>query len=66
METISGRIINVSSNKRERTFTIRTGEGLKYRTSKFNKQEFESTRHNWTGNDWQNYLRTSEDYYLIK
>lgn len=66
MKTISGREINVSSNKSAKTFTIRTGKGLKYRTGKFSKQEFDSARRNWTGNDWQNYLRTSGDYSLIK
>lgn len=66
MKTITGRELNVTPNNSKRTFTIRTSEGLKYRTGKFTCQEFESARRNWTGNDWQNYLRTSGDYSVIK
>ena len=62
MKTISNREINVYPNIRNRTFTIRV-EGAKYRTIKMNQEEFESCLHN-TGNDWQQFLKSS-DYYKV-
>lgn len=64
MKTISGREINVKANQSKRTFTIRTGEGLKYRTNPMAKEEFESCE-NMTGNDWQQFLNSTQDYYKI-
>jgi len=61
--TISGREIKVSSNKSKRTFTITTAVG-KYRTFPMEKDEFNSCLNN-TGNDWQQYLNSSSDYYKI-
>lgn len=59
--TITGREIKVSSNQSKRTFTIRT-ESAKYRTFPFSKEEFQHANGYWTGNDWQNFLKTDEYY----
>jgi hypothetical protein len=59
--TITGREIKVSSTQSKRTFTIKTESG-KYRTLPFIKDEFQSADRNWTGNDWQNFLKTDEYY----
>lgn len=63
LTTNTGRTIKISSNKSERTFTIRV-EGAKYRTCKMSKIEYNSCLNN-TGNDWQHYLNDG-DYYLVK
>lgn len=52
------------SNKSARTFTIRKN-GSKYRTVKMSKYEFTNSLHN-TSNDWDNFLRQSDEYYVIK
>ena len=39
-KTITGREIKVSSNKKTRTFTIRT-DSAKYRTLSFTREEFD-------------------------
>ena len=61
--------IKVTSNKRNRTFTIRTyinGKFLcKYRTIQFDKDEFAELQHN-TENDWQYFLRHTYDYYKVQ
>lgn len=61
--SITGREIKVSSNQSKKTFTIKTESG-KYRTLPFSKEEFEHADSFWTGNDWQNFLKTDE-YYKI-
>jgi arsenate reductase-like glutaredoxin family protein len=63
LKTISNQVIKISANKSARTYTIRTN-GSKYRTTKMSKEEFNSNSNN-TGNDWKNFLSTS-DYSLIK
>jgi len=63
-KTITGREIKVSSNKKTRTFTIRT-EVAKYRTLSFTREEFDKADRFWTGQDWQNFLKTDE-YYKVK
>ncbi len=63
MKTITGREIKVRSNKSRRTFTVRTESG-KYRTLPFTRQEFEHADRFWTGQDWQNFLKT-DSYYKI-
>ncbi len=63
MKTITGREIKVRSNKSRRTFTVRTESG-KYRTLPFIRQEFEHADRFWTGQDWQNFLKT-DSYYKI-
>jgi hypothetical protein len=61
--TITGREINVSANSSKRTFTIRT-EASKYRTYQMPKEHFNSAQ-NWTGNDWNQFLKTDE-YYKVR
>lgn len=63
VKSITGQEFKVSPNYSKRTFTIKTN-GLKYRTVRLSKQEFESCLYN-TGNDWSKFLRTS-DYYLVR
>lgn len=64
LTTITGREITiVSSNQKKRTYTIRT-ESATYRTIQMSKGEFRSAMY-WTGNDWQQFLKTDE-YYKIK
>jgi hypothetical protein len=57
------REIKVRANHSKRTFTIRTGEGFKYRTIQMDKDEFNSCLYN-TVNDWAQFLRSS-DYYKV-
>jgi hypothetical protein len=63
LKTISNQEIKISSNKSNRTYTIKTN-GSVYRTIKMSKEEFKSNSNN-TGNDWKNFL-SSDDYYLVK
>lgn len=60
LKTITGRLIKVTPNKTNRTFTIRTGVA-KYRTMRMSKEEF-SEALNWTGNDWNQFLEGDEYY----
>ena len=62
-KTIGGEEFKISSNKRERVYTIVT-KTSKYRTYPMTKTEFLSCSHN-TGNDWAFFLRGS-DYYILK
>jgi 5-methylcytosine-specific restriction endonuclease McrBC GTP-binding regulatory subunit McrB len=62
--TISGRTILVRPNFSKRVFTIKTESG-KYKTYKLSRPEFDENLFN-TGNDWQNYLRTSQDIFPVK
>ena len=62
--TITGEEIRITPNHSKRTFTLRTSYA-KYRTDPFPKQEFESARRNWTGNDWMQFLKTNS-YSVIK
>lgn len=61
MKTITGREIKVKGNQSARTFTIRTESG-KYRTLPFSRDEFNHADRFWTGQDWQNFLKTDEYY----
>lgn len=61
LTTISDREIKVSANQSKRTFTIRTS-AAKYRTLPMSKAEFNNANRNWTGNDWQQFLKTDEYY----
>lgn len=65
LKDITKTEIKISSNKSARTFTIRKN-GSKYRTGQFEKQEFQEAQRFWTGNDWSNFLRSSNDYYIVK
>jgi len=64
LTTITGRELRITSNKKMRTYTIRTESG-KYRTYQMNKEEFNSASWN-TANDWQQFLSATDDYYLVK
>jgi len=64
LKTITGPKLRISSNQSARTFTIRTGYA-KYRTLPMSKEEFNSCEHN-TGNDWQQFLNATGDYYEVK
>jgi hypothetical protein len=63
-ETISGRQIFVRPNFSKKVFTIKT-ESATYKTYKLSGPEFDENLFN-TGNDWLNYLKTSQDYFAIK
>lgn len=63
LTTITGRVIDIAPNNSKRTFTIRTN-GLKYRTTQMLRPEFESAKF-WTGNDWNNFLSSTDEYYRI-
>ena len=63
MKTITGREIKATPNLSKRTFTIRTGDGYKYRTTPMTQEEFDSNLNN-TANDWAQFLK-SDDYYTI-
>ena len=63
LKTITGRIIKISSNKKDRTFTIKTESG-KYRTTPMPHKEFNDCLYN-TGQDWQIFLNTTGYYYKI-
>jgi hypothetical protein len=64
MITVTEKHIRVNANTSLRTFTIRT-KGSKYRTIKMSKEEFMSNENN-TANDWKEFLRRTNDYYLVK
>lgn len=63
-QTISGREILVRPNFSKKVFTIKT-DAAKYRTYKLTENEFNDNLFN-TGNDWLNFLKTSQDYFAIK
>ena len=56
--------IKSTPNYSARTFTIRKN-GVKYRTTRMDSNEFNSNLYN-TQNDWVNFLRYSQDYYIVK
>lgn len=61
--TISGKEIKVSKNISKRTYTLRVN-GSKYRTNSMSSEEYYQAEL-WTGNDWNEFLKTDE-YYLVK
>lgn len=56
------REIKATANHMERTFTLRV-DGTKYRTTKMDKEEFNSCLNN-TNEDWKQFLK-SDDYYKV-
>lgn len=62
-KTITGRLIKVTPNHEDRTFLIET-DGRKYRTIELTPIEFESSLKD-TPNDWNYFLKHTNDYYLI-
>ena len=62
-KTNLGETLKISANHSKRTFTIRT-DVAKYRTIRLSKEEFQSCLNN-TGQDWKQWLRSS-DYYKVR
>ena len=62
-KTITGREIKVTPLHEERAFLIEV-ENRTYKTIEFTPIEFFSSL-NDTPNDWQTFLRQTNDYYLI-
>ena len=60
--------INAVANEKTKTFDIvKTwfdGTKTVYRTGELTAQEFDDNEYN-TAKDWQNYLNTSQSYYVI-
>lgn len=65
LTTITGREIKVTPNNNKRTFTLRVSSG-KFRTLPMSKEEFNNASMFWTGNDWQNFLNSSDEYYVVR
>jgi len=63
LKTITGNEIKVSSNKSQRTYTLKTN-GATYRTVKLTSDEFFACEYN-SGNDWAQFLKT-DDYYKVR
>lgn len=63
LTSITGREFKISSNKSDRTFTIKV-DGSVYRTNRMSHEEFNSELNN-TGNDWAQFMKT-DDYYKVK
>jgi hypothetical protein len=61
--------ITAKGNERTKTYDIvkTWDDGTKtvYRTTKLTYQEFEDFEYN-TENDWKDFLKTSQDYYLVE
>lgn len=64
LKNILGTEIKITPNYSKRTFTIRKN-GLKFRTIRMEKIEFSHADRFWTGNDWDNFMKTDE-YYRVK
>jgi hypothetical protein len=62
--TISGRELLVRPNFSKKVFTIKTYVAT-YRTYKLPAHEFDENLFN-TGNDWQNFLGSTQNYFVIK
>jgi len=60
-KSITGREFRVTHNKSKRTFTIRSNWSV-YKTYRMSREEFQDSLHH-TGNDWAQYLKSSENYY---
>lgn len=63
-KTSSGRVIKTRPNYSKKHFTIKT-EAATLRTYKLSEDEFSGCEYN-TGNDWNDFLKRSNDYYLVK
>jgi hypothetical protein len=60
LKTNTGKEITVRLNDATRTATIWTNVS-KYKTLPLNKEEWQSVEY-WTGNDWNNFLKTDQYY----
>ena len=65
LKDITGAEYKISSNRAKKVFTI-IKNGTKYKTNKFPYLEFATAVNFWTGNDWMNFLKQSNDYYIVK
>lgn len=63
MTNIKGEQLIISPNFQDNTFEIQKN-GVNWRTIEMNDEEFKSCLNN-SGQDWQNYLNNSDDYYLV-
>lgn len=63
-KTSSGRVIKTRPNYTKKHFTIKTDVAT-YRTYELNDDEFLGCEYN-TGNDWNEFLKRSDDYYLVR
>ena len=57
------QITKVTSNKRLKHYTIHLVDGVKIRTVKLSKLEFEEFEYK-TFNDWRNYLSFNNSYFI--
>ena len=64
LKSITGPKFEITSNKSARTFTVRV-DGSKYRTYPMSKEDFNNASY-WTGEDWNYFLRNTNDYYKVK
>jgi hypothetical protein len=63
-------MLKIRSNQANKTFTIRKYDEnghfvSKYRTNKMSDEEFEDMDY-FTQRDWEYFLRSSEEYYIVK
>ena len=63
LTNIKGEQLIISPNFQDNTFEIQKN-GVNWRTIEMNEDEFKSCLNN-SGQDWQNYLNNSDDYYLV-
>ena len=67
--TVKNRTLKITANQSKRTFTIRSYvDGKfhsKYRTIPMSKDDFYSEEYN-TENDWKYFLRSTDDYFVVK
>ena len=62
--TGTGRHFRVTTNQSARTFTAIVN-GTKFRTVKMDKEYVQSCL-NYTANDWNYFLKSNSDYYVVK
>ena len=63
LTNIKGEQLIISPNFQDYTFEIQKN-GVTWRTIEMEEEEFKSCLNN-SGQDWQNYLNKSDDYYLV-
>jgi hypothetical protein len=64
LTTITGGTLTVTPNLSKKTFTLKKSSGSKYRTLPMTSEDFASAK-SWTGNDWSQFLKNTEEYYPI-
>ena len=63
LTNIRGEQLIISPNYQDYTFDIQKN-GVTWRTIEMEEEEFRSCLNN-SGQDWQDYLNNSDDYYLV-